>query len=82
MDCKPSVEILNEVHKNNRAAFKQRWIAYKDVSEIIAKVINRKLQEAENSSKNDYNNPAWAYFAADREGYKRALKEILNNILP
>lgn len=40
-------------------------------------VVKNKIEETERVSTNDYDSPSWAYKAADREGYIRALKYIL-----
>ncbi len=40
-------------------------------------VVTRKIEETERVATNDYDSPSWAYKAADREGYIRALKYIL-----
>jgi hypothetical protein len=40
-------------------------------------VIRTKIDETERVSVKDYDSPSWAYKAADREGYIRALKELL-----
>jgi hypothetical protein len=40
-------------------------------------VVKNKIEETERISTNDYDSPSWAYKAADREGYIRALKYIL-----
>jgi len=40
-------------------------------------VIRNKLEETERVSTNDYDSPSWAYKAADREGFVRALKYVL-----
>lgn len=40
-------------------------------------VIENKIRSVERVSTNDYDSPSWAYKAADREGYIRALKDLL-----
>lgn len=40
-------------------------------------VVERKIKEQDRVSPNDYDSPSWAYKAADREGYIRALNYIL-----
>ena len=43
----------------------------------LAEVVNNKINETDRVSTNDYDSPSWAYKAADREGYIRALKYVL-----
>ena len=35
------------------------------------------LEESEKSSHNDYSKPSWPYYQADRLGYVRGIKEII-----
>ena len=43
----------------------------------LAEVVKNKIEETDRVSTHDYDSPSWAYKAADREGYIRALKYIL-----
>lgn len=60
--------------------FKARLLQTKDVTDILKQILERKIL-AVRSKKEEYDKPSWAYFAADRNGYKRALEEIIK-ILP
>ena len=40
-------------------------------------VIENKIRDTERVQTNDYDSPAWAYKAADREGFIRALNYVL-----
>ena len=60
--------------------FKQRLLQTKDVTDILKKILDKKLAASE-PKKEDYDKTSWAYYAADRNGYRQALKEIIK-ILP
>jgi hypothetical protein len=40
-------------------------------------VIENKIKEVSRVPTNDYDSPSWPYKAADREGYVRALNDLL-----
>ena len=44
----------------------------------LKEIIKERLKVRETFKEGDYKNPSWAYLAADRTGYVRALNEILN----
>lgn len=44
--------------------------------ERLETIVDKWILEEEQSSKTDYDSPSWAYRAADKEGYKRALRKI------
>lgn len=46
------------------------------ILERLDTIIDKWISEEEQSSKTDYDSPSWAYRAADKEGYKRALRKI------
>lgn len=83
MNSRLSHEILSlipitskENEKEEIEAFKKRWYASKDLLDIIKKVIENRERDKGKSRATDYDKASWPYFAADREGYKRALEEI------
>jgi hypothetical protein len=41
-------------------------------------IISDRLKERVTFKEEDYCNPSWAYSAADRNGYVRAMNEVLN----
>lgn len=47
------------------------------VLDTLAGILERKMQENEVFKKEDYKDPSWAYACADRNGYVRALTEIV-----
>ena len=49
----------------------------KRVLSRLAEVIQNKINEQDRVNTSDYDSPSWAFKAADREGYIRALKYVL-----
>jgi hypothetical protein len=47
------------------------------VLDRLGVILDGKLKTREVFSEEDFKNPAWPYEAADRNGYRRAVKEIL-----
>ena len=47
---------------------------------IYKNAIEDKLRKIRKTKETDYDSPSWAYLQADRNGYTRALEEILNLI--
>lgn len=47
------------------------------VLDRLATLLREKAAENQVFKKEDYNSPSWAYQAADRNGYNRALNEVL-----
>jgi len=43
----------------------------------LTEIIESELKELEKDSKDEYNSPAWPYLQADKQGGRRALKNIL-----
>ena len=80
MDHKIPLSILATVPKDEQEEFKDVWTHSSRVKTAIRTVVEKKRREA-NKSKDDYTNVAWAYWAADRNGYDKAMREILE-LLP
>lgn len=49
----------------------------KKVLDKLKLICYNMLQESENVTKDDYDSPSWAYKAADRQGYRRALLKVI-----
>lgn len=65
-----------DLPKDQQEGFKKQVISSKDVLEKLEEIVKAKMKEVVLSE--DYNNPSWAYKQADRNGYNRALTEVLN----
>ena len=66
--------------QEDRDSFKQRLVAASDVLSILRKIAKDKLKEREVFKEIDYKDSSWAYACADRNGYNRALNEIIKLI--
>jgi hypothetical protein len=66
------VEAAKDVSLN----FRESKVTRRRLQEIIKNKIEEARQEA--SSKSLYESPSWAYEQADRIGYERALRDMLN----
>ena len=65
-----------DLPKDQQDSFKKQVSSAKDVLEKLEEIVKTKMKEVVLSE--DYNNPSWAYKQADRNGYNRALTEVLN----
>ncbi len=64
--------------KDQQEAFKKQINSSRDVLERLSQILKDKQTEVVLST--DYDNPSWAYKQADRNGYDRALTEVINLI--
>jgi len=65
-----------DLPKDQQEGFKKQINSAKDVLEKLELIVQGKMKEVVLSE--DYDNPSWAYKQADRNGYNRALTEVLN----
>jgi hypothetical protein len=65
-----------DLPKDQQEGFKRQVTSAKDVLEKLEEIMKSKMKEVVLSE--DYENPSWAYKQADRNGYNRALTEVLN----
>lgn len=65
-----------DLPKDQQEGFKKQVSSSKDVLEKLENILKTKIKEVTLSE--DYDNPSWAYKQADRNGYNRALTEVLN----
>lgn len=61
-----------------REKFSQHIRASEDVLNRFRQLLDESLKESEKTNINDYEKASWAYLAADRSGYQRALKEVIS----
>jgi len=62
--------------KDQQEGFKKQVLSSRDTLERLQKILEDKKTEVVLST--DYDNPSWAYKQADRNGYDRALTEVIN----
>ena len=62
--------------KDQQEEFKKQVLSSRDTLERLQKILEDKKTEVVLST--DYDNPSWAYKQADRNGYDRALTEVIN----
>ena len=65
-----------DLPKDKQEGFKRQVTSAKDVLEKLEEIVRYKLKDVVLTD--DYDNPSWAYKQADRNGYNRALTEVLN----
>lgn len=65
-----------DLPKDQQDGFKRQITSAKDVLEKLEEIVKSKMKDIILSE--DYDNPSWAYKQADRNGYNRALTEVLN----
>ena len=69
---------FNHLPKDQQEGFKKQIRSATDVLERLEQMLQSKRTEVVLS--HDYDNPSWAYKQADRNGYDRALTEVINLI--
>lgn len=69
---------FSHLPKDQQEDFKKQIRSATDVLERLAQILQEKQTEVVLST--DYDNPSWAYKQADRNGYDRALTEVINLI--
>lgn len=67
---------FTDLPKDQQEGFKRQVTSAKDVLQKLEEIVKNKMKEVVLSD--DYENPSWAYKQADRNGYNRALTEVLN----
>jgi hypothetical protein len=65
-----------DLPKDEQDGFKREIKSAKNVLDKLEQIVNSKIKEIVIA--NDYDSPSWAYKQADRNGYNRALTEIIN----
>ena len=65
-----------DLPKDQQEGFKRQISSSKDVLEKLENILKDKIKEVVLSD--DYDSPSWAFKQADRNGYNRALTEVLN----
>lgn len=53
-------------------------LAASPVVDRLKEILRARLNERATFKEADYSSPSWAYLAADRNGYVRALNDLLN----
>lgn len=69
--------IRDEEQKNN---FISTILASTAMQERLIELLEEKLENSSKENEVDYESPSWAYKQADKLGYQRALREIINII--
>ena len=65
-----------DLPKDEQEGFKREVKSAKNVLDKLEQIVNSKIKEIVINT--DYDSPSWAYKQADRNGYNRALTEIIN----
>jgi hypothetical protein len=65
-----------DLPKDEQEGFKREVKSAKNVLDKLEQIVQNRIKEIVIT--NDYDSPSWAYKQADRNGYNRALTEIIN----
>lgn len=65
-----------DLPKDEQEGFKREVKSAKNVLDKLEQIVKHKIKEI--VVLDDYDSPSWAYKQADRNGYNRALTEIIN----
>ena len=72
------VELVRHLKtKEEKEEFVQQIIQAMPVLRIYMEAIERRIEKQEIIKADDYESPAWSHKQADRNGYNRALHELL-----
>lgn len=74
------IEYLSGLTLERQAELKRLWRLNNELMGALKSVVENKLAQEEGTSDKDYTNPGWPYYRADKDGYIRALRYILNLI--
>ena len=69
---------LNQSKQSEKAKIKSMLLANRDSLEQLTKVLEKKMVEV--VKPDDYDNAGWAYWQADRNGYNRAILQVIDLI--
>lgn len=69
---------VSHLPKDQQEGFKKQINSAQDILERLQQILEDKRTKVVLST--DYDNPSWAYKQADRNGYDRALTEVINLI--
>lgn len=61
-----------------RATFLVSVKSASHVLERLAEILHDRVEADAKSSKDDYTSPSWAYRQADKVGYARAMREVID----
>ena len=61
----------------SKEQFTSQVFASKKVLDKLHKIVYNKVLDGERVSVGDYDNPSWSHKQADRNGYLRGLREVL-----
>jgi len=67
---------LGETGPKEKVNLRGMLLANRDSLDHLKKVLAKKVKETSTTS--DYDNPSWAYWQADRNGYNRGIKEVIS----
>lgn len=65
-------------NSTEKEEFEKIVYASKKVLDKLKDIVYNKINGVEKTSVEDYTSPSWAYLQADRNGYRRALEEMLS----
>lgn len=74
---KVNVDWVKNIHSK---ADQQSFVDTLSSSPIVhrlVEILESRLEDRDTFKEGDYSNPSWAYQAADRNGYTRAIKEVI-----
>ena len=73
-----SVQWLKHLRtEEDRKEFTQYVMGCPQLLEVLENLSNEKIEISQKSVAADYDSPAWAYRQADKVGYERAWREVL-----
>ncbi len=68
--------------EEEKKSFTEYVLASNGVTDRLVVLLREKVKEREVFAEGDFKNPSWAYMAADRNGYVRAIQEVIRLLEP
>lgn len=69
---------FSDLPKADQDNFKNMVLGSKIVLDKAKKIVYNMITAGELTSLSDYDSPSWAYRQADKNGYNRAMKEVMS----
>ncbi len=69
---------FQDLKEPDRSRFKATVEGSEKVLDKAVQILYNMIMESEKVLSADYDSPSWAYKQADRNGYVRALKDVIN----
>lgn len=71
------ISLLSGLKDDEKERIKELLLNSKSAFGRLREILEKKLKETSGTSPKDYESPSWAYYQADKNGYERAVREVI-----